>query len=262
MDFLSTKLRRLRRGLARLRGALPATASPELPLSARDLARCERPVFFLPGTASGRRACELFEKRLGRDGFFGWQLGVGGLRDRLLCQSVEEMAEALKVEIDRLCAHYLWERFALVASGTAGLIARYYVKRLGGEQRCRALITLATPHHGTPHLWTNLPLRALSAQARQLAPMSPFIRRLKMGPFPPSVRFVSIYSRADVRHPFPGCVLETDGQDNLFNLEVDASTPQKMLCSADVYALLRRELDLGLGLEPGSGRTEPGEGDS
>lgn len=262
MDFLSTKLRRLRRGLARLRGALPATASPELPLSARDLARCERPVFFLPGTASGRRACELFEKRLGRDGFFGWQLGVGGLRDRLLCQSVEEMAEALKVEIDRLCAHYLWERFALVASGTAGLIARYYVKRLGGEQRCRALITLATPHHGTPHLWTNLPLRALSAQARQLTPMSPFIRRLKMGPFPPSVRFVSIYSRADVRHPFPGCVLETDGQDNLFNLEVDASTPQKMLCSADVYALLRRELDLGLGLEPGSGRTEPGEGDS
>lgn len=245
MDFPFTKIRRFQRRLERLRGALPATATPDLPLTGEALARCEHPVFLLPGTCSGR-ACALFEKRLSRDGFFVWKLGMGGARDLLQRRSIEEMAEALRSEIDRLRAHYRLGSFALVAVGVSGLCARYYVKRLGGEQRCDALVTLATPHHGAPHLLANLPLRLLSRQARQLVPMSPFIRRLKMGPFPPRVRFVSIYSRADRRYPFPSCILETDGQENLFNLEVSAATPQEMLARADVYALLRREIGLGL----------------
>ncbi|MDR0966031.1 MAG: permease [Myxococcales bacterium] len=234
----------------RLRGTLPAEPSLELPLSGEDLARCQRPVFLLPGACS-RRACLLFERRLGRDGFFVWTLGVGGLSDRLRRRGIEEMAEDLRAQIDRLRAHYRLGAFALVAIGLPGLIARYYVKRLGGEQRCGALVTLGTPHHGSPHFTSGLPLgRLLSRQARQLMPMSAFIRRLKMGPFPPQVRFVSIYSRADRRHPFPCCILETDGQDNLFNLEVSAATPQEMLVRGDIYALLRREIGLGLGLPP------------
>lgn len=249
MDFLFTKARWFRKKLARLRGALPAAASPDLPLSGTALERCDRPVFLLPGTCSSR-ACELLEKRLGRDGFFTWKLSMGGPGDLLRRRGIEEMAEALRAEVDRLRAHYRLGRFALVAVGMSGLVARYYVKRLGGEQRCGALITLATPHHGAPHLLANLPLRLLSHQVRQLVPMSPFIRRLKMGPFPPLVRFASIYSRADRRYPFPSCILETDGQDNLFNIEVSAATPREMLARGDIYALLQREIALGLGLPP------------
>ena len=257
MDLLLTKARRLRKKVEHLRGRLPAVPTSELPVSSEALARCERPVFLLPG-ASPRRACEVLEKRLTRDGFFVWRLGMGGLGDRLRRRGIEEMAEALRAQIEHLRAHYRLGAFTLVAVGVPGLVARYYVKRLGGEQRCGALVTLGTPHHGAPHLLANLSLRLLSRQARQLVPMSPFIRRLKMGPFPPQVRFVSIYSRADRLYPFPSCILETEGQDNLFNLEVSAATPRALLTRGDLYALIRRELELGLGIAPTAAAT--GEG--
>ncbi|CAM5527705.1 hypothetical protein SMICM304S_05241 [Streptomyces microflavus] len=37
----------------------------------------------------------------------------------------------------------------IVGHSLGGLIARYYVQRLGGDRRVRTLVTLGTPHGGT-----------------------------------------------------------------------------------------------------------------
>ena len=38
-----------------------------------------------------------------------------------------------------------------------GLIAAYYGKKLGGWRRTRAVVTLGTPHRGTPLAWLGSP---------------------------------------------------------------------------------------------------------
>jgi len=61
----------------------------------------------------------------------------------------------------------------LVGFSMGGLVARYYIQRLGGMQRVRRLITISSPHNGT---W-NAFLRG-NEGARQMRPGSGFLRDL------------------------------------------------------------------------------------
>ncbi|MDZ4701494.1 MAG: alpha/beta fold hydrolase [Rhodothermales bacterium] len=82
--------------------------------------------------------------------------------------------EALAGQLDAFANTRLaGQPFDLIGFSMGGLIARYYVQRLGGIERVGRLITLAAPHHGT--VWSHLaPLPGL----RQMRPGSPFINDL------------------------------------------------------------------------------------
>jgi triacylglycerol lipase len=64
-------------------------------------------------------------------------------------------------------------RFDIVAFSMGGIIARYYVQRLGGLSRVRNFVTIASPHHGT---WTAY-LRN-NPGAREMRPHSAFLHDL------------------------------------------------------------------------------------
>lgn len=63
--------------------------------------------------------------------------------------------------------------FDLVGFSMGGLISRYYLQRLGGAERVRRFVTLATPHQGT---W--MAHSARHAAHRQMRPGSAFLRDL------------------------------------------------------------------------------------
>lgn len=65
------------------------------------------------------------------------------------------------------------EQFDLIGFSMGGIVSRYYVQRLGGLERVRRLVTVASPHHGTimAHL---LPTKA----CRQMRPGSELMRDL------------------------------------------------------------------------------------
>jgi len=65
------------------------------------------------------------------------------------------------------------QAFDIVGFSMGGLIARYYLQRLGGLTRVRRVITIAAPHHGT---WTAY-LRN-NPGARDMRPGSPFLKDL------------------------------------------------------------------------------------
>ena len=94
-----------------------------------------------------------------------------------------------------------------------------------------------------------------------MTPMSPFIRRLKIGAFPRATRFVSIYSKSDRVNPFPACILEDHGNPNLRNIEVTDVSHREFCTRRTVYQVIRRELALGFGdptpLEIASKRISP-----
>jgi hypothetical protein len=84
----------------------------------------------------------------------------------------------------------------------------------------------------------------------QMTPMSPFIRRLKIGAFPRHVRFVSVYSKADRASPFPCCILETNTAENLHNIEVPGITHREFCFKRRVYEVVKQQLELGYGGDP------------
>jgi len=258
MSPFSFQARRLKRHLQLLRAYLQVDRRGSEIVRRTDFSHCERPVLLLYGFMATRRIFEIFESRLRRDGFCVWSINLGGLFDVFNTHGIEESAERVREKVERLYSRYDLGPLSIIGHSKGGLIGRYYVKRLGGHKRACSLITLGTPHHGTPAAYLGVATMGLIAKSVwQMTPMSPFIRRLKMGPFPPNVRFVSIYSKDDRTSPFPCCIIEHKGQPNLFNVEVSQVTHRELLLRRGVYEIVRRELELGYQTQAPA---EPGRG--
>jgi triacylglycerol lipase len=201
---------------------------------ATDFNRCARPVLLLPGFMATRRGLTVLERRLRRDGYCVFSLNLGGFLGTFNTRSIERLYQ--KHDLGPL---------SIIGHSKGGLIGRYYVKRLGGHERTCALVTLGTPHHGTPTAYVGAALTGLFAPSIwQLMPMSPFIRRLKQGAFPPHVQFASIFSKADTIAPFPAPMIEDDGKENLVNIEVPDIAHHHFLTRKRVYDVVRTQLEL------------------
>ena len=214
-----------------------------------DFTHCPKPVLLLYGFLGTRRSCEVLEHRLRRDGYCVFSINLGGLFDAFNTHGIDRSAEKVREKIERLYQRYDLGPLSIIGHSKGGLIGRYYVKRLGGDARVKNLITLGTPHNGTPRAYLGCAtIGPVARSVWQMTPMSPFIRRLKMGAFPPGVRFTSIYSKDDGASPFPCTLLETQGYDHLFNIEVPGVTHHDLLFRRSVYEVIRRELAIGYGL--------------
>jgi triacylglycerol lipase len=90
-----------------------------------------------------------------------------------LSQDVRQVARRLGELVEKTCAETGYEKVHVVGHSLGGLVARYYVQRLGGDARVHTLCTLGSPHTGTfaAHL---LPSRLV----KQLRPGSEIIAEL------------------------------------------------------------------------------------
>ncbi len=102
---------------------------------------------------------------------------------------IDQLAERLDDEIERLLAATGAARVVLVGHSMGGLVARAYLARRGPD-RVAALITTATPHHGS-----KLARLGLGRDARQMEPGSAWLRALNSRP--PPVPTHSIWSARD-----------------------------------------------------------------
>ena len=251
MLSFSTRMHQLKRAWSYLRGYFDFDRSTNRIVRRSDFTNCQRPVLLLYGFMSTRQVFEVLERRLRRDGFCVWSINQGGLLQAFNTRGIDELAEQVREKVERL-----YQRFpnmgplSIVGHSKGGLIAEYYVKRLGGDRRVRTVVALGTPHNGSPAAYFGLLTYGLvSRSIWQMTPMSPFIRRMKMGSFPRGTRLVSIYSKADRVNAFPSCILENpSGADNLRNIEVADVVHREFVTNRTVYHLVRRELFTGLGL--------------
>lgn len=211
-----------------------------------DFAQCPHPVLLIYGFGQTRRVLNVLENRLRRDGYCVWSVNQGGLFDTFNTGGIEDLAKLIAEKVDRVVKRHNLPKIDIVAHSMGGLVARYYVKRLDGHRYVRSLITLGTPHHGTSMAIAGmLALGAFSKSVWQLAPMSPFIRRLKQGHFPPAARIVSVYSKTDRICPYPACLLEMTSS-NIKNILVEGEISHRdLLTKKSVYELIRAELEDG-----------------
>ncbi|MFJ6439740.1 lipase family alpha/beta hydrolase [Streptomyces sp. NPDC091649] len=110
-----------------------------------------------------------------------------------LTRDVRTAAELLGRHVEEICARTGHSRIDIVGHSLGGLIARYYVQRLGGDRRVRTLVTLGTPHGGT----AVAPGTGVHPIVRQMRGDSTLIEELR-GPAPGCrTRFVSFWSELD-----------------------------------------------------------------
>ncbi|MFF0747755.1 esterase/lipase family protein [Streptomyces sp. NPDC004267] len=162
----------------------PATA-------ATAVASGPRPVILLHGFVDNRSVFVLLRRALARDGRSRDR--VDSLNYSPLTDDLRTAAELLARRVEELLERTGHTEADLVGHSLGGLIARYYVQRLGGDARVRTLVMLGTPHSGT----TFVPLADAHPLVRQMRPGSEVLRELA-GPAPGCrTRFVSFWSDLD-----------------------------------------------------------------
>ena len=230
-----------------------------------DFTRCQRPILLLYGFFATRRTFEVLERRLRRDGYCVFSLDLGGLRRTFNTRGIDDLADLVRAKVERIYSRNPgMGPLTILGHSKGGLIGAYYVKKLGGWRHTRALVTMGTPHHGTPAAYAAMPLGIFARSVWQMTPMSPFIRRLERGAWPPGVRFTSMYSKDDRVAPYPSALIETHGLAYLRNVEVEAHGHREFIYKKRVYDRILAELRQGevaapvklgkLALVPGAAR--------
>lgn len=211
-----------------------------------DFAHHAETVLLLHGFFQTRNVWEVMEDRLRYDGFGVFSFDLGGLLSRFNTTRAGELAEHIAEKIERICARSGLDRFHVVGHSKGGLIAREYIQRHGGERRVKSLITLGTPHHGTPTAAVGVWLMGaglLSKSPYDLLPGSPFVRGIKAHPFPATIPLVSIYSRHDLVCPWWASVLvPRPGESSMKNRPLHGVGHTALTYDPGVYVMIRREL--------------------
>ncbi|MFN7145831.1 MAG: lipase family alpha/beta hydrolase [Myxococcota bacterium] len=211
-----------------------------------DFARHEEAVLLLHGFFQTRNVWEVMEDRLRYDGFGVFSFDLGGLFARFNTERPGHLAEHIAEKIERICTRTGLDSFHVVGHSKGGLIAREYVQHFGGDARVKSLITLGTPHHGTPTAALGVWLMGagiLSRSPYDLLPNSRFVQRLRENPFPSSVPLVSVYSRHDIVCPWWSSVLvPREGETSLHNRPVQGVGHTALTYDPGVYQIVRREI--------------------
>ncbi|MGW7487915.1 esterase/lipase family protein [Streptomyces sp. NPDC054786] len=174
--------------------------------------RAHPPVLLLHGFIDNRSVFLLLRRSLHRH---GWRR-VEALNYSPLTCDLRKAAELLSRHVEEVCARTGHRRVDIVGHSLGGLIARYYVQRLGGDARVRTLITLGTPHSGT----RIAPLMSAHPIVRQMRPDSEVIAELSLPAPHCRTHFVAFWSEED-RVMVPATTARIDHPDLLaYNVHV------------------------------------------
>jgi len=160
---------------------------PRLPIRKRNLDNV-LPILFVHGVFHNRSTFAWLIQRLSLE-------GIRPMKDLNLLTtlfSIEDLAEKIRTEAKQLLKLYGTQKIHIVGHSLGGMVGRYFVQELGGDEMVATLTTLATPHQGTL-----LSRFSLLPNLRQLDPESRTIRKLQGSPLPRQTQIISISGNLD-----------------------------------------------------------------
>lgn len=204
-------------------------------------------VLLLHGFFQTRNIWEVMEDRLRYDGYGVMSFNLGGLLWRYNTHPVERSATLVAEKVERLAERYGFDRVHVIGHSKGGLIARRWVQHLGGDRRVKSVVTLGTPHHGTPTAALGVALMgfgAVRSSAGDLMPRSRLVQNLARDTFPPHIPLTSVYSKVDLVCPWWASVLRPRlGESHLKNVPVPGLGHSALCWDARVYHQVRTHLD-------------------
>ena len=204
--------------------------------------RCEKPVLLLHGLFGTPRIVDVLTQRFRRRGYCAFSIDLGGLFGRVNSAPIEELAVLVSNQVDRIRRHHGLECLDIVGHSQGGLIGRYYVQKLNGEKHVSSLVTLGTPHRGTPSAYLGRLMKQIIPSVPQMMPNSQFLRECTDRSFPGGVKMTSVFSRADLICPPSSCRLDTELGAHLKNVEIPNGGHFDLLFRKDIFTIIEREL--------------------
>lgn len=162
---------------------------PPPPDTAKLPTESKPPVILLHGFIDNRSVFVLLRRNLTQHG----RQHIESLNYSPLTCDIRTAAQLLGRCIEELCERTGQQQVDVVGHSLGGLIARYYVQRLGGDLHVRTLVTLGTPHSGT----RVAPLANAHPIVRQMRPGSELIEELREPAPGCRTHFVSFWSDLD-----------------------------------------------------------------
>ena len=156
---------------------------------ALDPTLASTPVLLVHGYIHNRSAFLAMSRQFKRAGF----RYVDGFNYNALTDGIPEAAARLGAEVERVLTATGATRVLIVGHSMGGMVARYYVQELGGEDTVDTLITLGSPHRGTYASYVGL-----GAATAQLRPRSELLARLDASARPGPVRWIAYWSDLDI----------------------------------------------------------------
>ena len=160
----------------------------QVPLRYLDPVAASTPIILLHGYFHNRSAFVVMKRSLRKFGF----RSVDTMNYNVIGHDVQELAHQLAAHVDEVLECTEATHVHLIGHSLSGLVARYYIQKLGGHEKVHTCITLGTPHRGTHAAWVGR-----GKTARQLRPGSLLLRQLARSSRAMPVRFISIYSNLD-----------------------------------------------------------------
>jgi triacylglycerol lipase len=171
-------------------------------LLVNDVRAAGTPILLAHGIIDNHTVFALMRRHLVRRGFSS----IHTFSYSPLTLDVRSTAERMGREIEAICEASGSDQIHVIGHSLGGLIARYYVQRLGGDQRVHTCVTLGTPHQGTVAAKL-LPWPLV----KQVRPESDLLTELAEPAPDCRTRFVAFYSdvdqlivpqrRARIQHP-------------------------------------------------------------
>ncbi|MBI2603311.1 MAG: VTT domain-containing protein [Deltaproteobacteria bacterium] len=157
------------------------------------------PVFVVYGFFSSRKTLTVLGRFLEKRGYEVITFNLGGLFGVFSTQSVTETAELIDRKLTRYIQTHNIDRLSIVAHSKGGLVALWWLLKMGGHKYCDTLITMGTPFEGTYLTWLGLltPLGPVWKDVWQMKPGSDFLKELKKLEIPPHLQIYNIFSDLD-----------------------------------------------------------------
>lgn len=153
-----------------------------------DVEAAGTPIVLVHGIFDNRSIFTLLRRSLRKRGFGS----TYALNYSALTEDIRTVSAQLGSLVTRVCEETGYERVHVIGHSLGGLIGRYLVQRLGGDERVHTLVTLGTPHSGT------IPAHIVPLElARQMRTDSDLVAELAEPAPGCRTRFLAVWSDID-----------------------------------------------------------------
>ena len=159
----------------------------------------KRPVLLLYGFFSSRRSLTVLERILTFRGYEVFSFNMGGLLGVFFTKGIVESARFVDFKLKRQFERHNFQEIDIIAHSKGGLVAMWWLLKMGGHIHCKRLITMGTPFKGSRLTWLGLvtPVGLMFRDIWQMRPGSLLLKELHECPVPRNLRIYNLYSNRD-----------------------------------------------------------------
>lgn len=165
----------------------------------QDFIESKTPVLLLYGFFSSRRSLSVMERLLRQRGYEVLSFNLGGMFGVFFTRGIIETAKFINYKLMRQFEKNNFEKIHIVAHSKGGLVALWWLLKLGGHRYCDKVITMGTPYRGSKYTWLALvtPLGLFWKDVWQMRPGSSFTKAVANLTVPKHLSVYCLHSNKD-----------------------------------------------------------------